>query len=152
MDVADLIRLHEGQKLQAYDDATDHFLTPGYQLKGHPTIGIGRALDTHGISAAEAENLFQADLQLAQAEAAGSLGFDNWNALDEVRQAALTDMAFDLGEGGLDGFKNMLAAIRASDWQRAHDECLARRGQVGPRENSDAKMLLTGQWPETAAA
>jgi hypothetical protein len=43
----------------------------------------------------------------------------------------------------------MLDAIRAADWQRAHDELLdsdyAR--QTKTRAQTNAKVLLTGEWP-----
>jgi hypothetical protein len=47
--IVDLI-VDEPLKLYVYDDATVMPLRPGYLLKSRLTIGIGRALDVHGIS------------------------------------------------------------------------------------------------------
>ena len=45
----------EGVRLRVYDDATGEPLHPGMTLKGHPSIGYGRALDVNGISLKESK-------------------------------------------------------------------------------------------------
>lgn len=52
-----MLRAEEGLRLTVYDDATGKPIKPGTLVKGHPTIGIGRALDVNGITEAEAEYL-----------------------------------------------------------------------------------------------
>lgn len=136
--VADLIKLHEGLRLTVYTDT-----------RGHPTIGYGRALDTHGISGTEAEYLLNNDLEAISHQAAGVVGDATWAMLNEPRRAALIDMAFNMGAARLEGFHNTLAAIRSGDWQAAHDQALrsAWALQVGERARRDAEILLTGEWP-----
>lgn len=47
----------EGKRNFVYDDATGHAIGPGTHCVGHPTIGVGRALDVHGISMSEGQLL-----------------------------------------------------------------------------------------------
>lgn len=95
----------------------------------------------------QAEQMFDIDYARALRGAEADYG-DQWEYLDEVRQAALTDMAFEMGKAGLGEFSHMLAACRAGYWQAAHDACLnsAYAKQVSSRANRTANMLLTGQW------
>lgn len=53
----------EGKRRFVYDDATGAPLSPGVLCKGHPTVGIGRALDVHGISVVEGQLLRANDIQ-----------------------------------------------------------------------------------------
>jgi lysozyme len=43
-------------------------------------------------------------------------------AMSEVREHALVNMCFNLGETKLRKFKKMNAAVRADDWEKAADE------------------------------
>ena len=93
--IAALVRLHEGLRLTVYDDATGEPIGPGATLIGHPTIGVGRALDVRGISAAEADALLVRDLDEAARELTEALP---WIArLDPVRRAVLIDMRHSAG-------------------------------------------------------
>lgn len=139
MSPEDYIKSNEGLRLKAYTDSL-----------GRITIGYGRCLDTEGITAIEAQYLFEHDLANATRGAIASLGAPAWMPLDEVRKTVLIDMCFQLGEYGVADFHNMLAAIRAGDWQRAHDEALNSRAahQTPQRWARHAEALLTGQWPK----
>jgi len=88
------------------------------------------------------------DYPNAQAWAASDVGAA-WSSLDTVRQAALVDMAYELGKNGLSQFHNMLSAVRQGLWESAHDACLASdyAEQVPGRAAGAAYMLLTGEWP-----
>lgn len=125
--LTDLAR-DEGIKLYAYDDATGLPLRPGYQLKGHPTIGIGRALDVHGISAAEAEQLANNDIDSIVKRLSLRLAW--FDALDDSRQRVLCNIAFNAGVDGLLKFKDTLAAVQAGNYLGASaclmDSWLAR--------------------------
>lgn len=110
------LRQDEGSDLVVYDDATGEVLRPGYTLKGHPTIGIGRCLDTHGISVAEQEMLLQNDLVRVTLE----LSQYAWYApLSDVRKGVVENMAFQMGSTGVNDFHNMIACIINEDWQGA---------------------------------
>ena len=44
--------------------------------------------------------------------------------MDDVRQGALVNMVFNLGKGGVEGFHNMIAAIKADNWDGAADQAM----------------------------
>jgi len=104
----------EGIRLAVYDDATGEPIKPGSHVVGHPTIGIGRALDTHGITEREANELLHNDILAVSAEIYKRLPWVEH--LDEVRQMVLASMAFQMGVEGLLGFHNTLAAIARGDY------------------------------------
>jgi lysozyme len=100
----DLIR-DEGTRLIAYDDATGLSIRPGVILKGHPTIGHGRSLDTNGITEEEALYLLTNDINRITAILSKYPWFVS---LDYTRQNAILNMAFNLGVTGLLEFQNMI--------------------------------------------
>jgi len=144
---SDLVRFHEGRRLYVYDDATGRGVGPGSTLEGHPTIGIGRALDVRGISDDEAEALFAADL----ADTSTALARERaWVLeLDPVRRAVLVDMAFNMGVRGLLGFRRALAALEIGDCETCAVEMLDSRwaDQVGRRATRLAATMRSGDWP-----
>lgn len=97
--------------------------------------------------------VFYNDYAVAQTAAAQVIGTSCWASLSEPRQAVLTDLAFNIGEARLAGFHYTLIAIRAKNWQMAHDELLdsAYAKQVKTRATTNATVLLTGNWPEASA-
>lgn len=105
---------HEGRVAHAYQD---HL--------GFWTIGIGRLIDARrggGLSNDEIDNLFTNDLNRTKHQLRRNLPwFDD--APDNVKQA-LCNMAFQLGVRGLLGFRRMLAAVAARDYETAHREAL----------------------------
>lgn len=155
MRAIDLIRAAEGTRLAAYDDATGEPVPMGGHCQGTLTIGCGHTgADVYPgdvISRDECERLLEQDTAIAMRAACGVLGLDDWSKLDAVRQAALVDMAYNIGQKRLAGFARMLHAVRTGDWQSAHDEALASAwaGQVGHRAQRDALILLTGEWPSS---
>lgn len=150
--VAELIEAHEGTRPFVYDDATGQQIVPGYTVIGHPTIGTGRALDTHGIDGEEAAALLKTDISYAEHALVGLLGWPqaSMSSLGEPRHAALVDMAFELGAAGLAKFTHMIAAVKAGDWETAAAEALASEwaAQVPARAKMDAEILRTGEWPK----
>lgn len=130
--VAELIR-DEGIRLKPYRCTA-----------GRLTIGCGRNLDDVGISEDEARVLLANDIEKCKAQLNKALPW--WVLLDDVRKRALINLCFNLGIGGLLGFKNTLAAIKAKDWPRASAGLLSSKWatQVGPRAQRIAKMMRTG--------
>ena len=100
-------------------------------------------------TAAQCKEQYAIRLAAAELQARADLGAGAWEVLDNVRRAALTDMAFNLGGAGLAHFPCMLAAIRAQSWQACHDACLNSQyaAQVPARARHNASIFLTGQWP-----
>ena len=131
-----IIIQHEGIRLKPYTDTT-----------GDTTIGIGRDLDSEGITQDEAMQLFNNDLAHCKAQ----LSQYNWyNNLDEVRQGVLIELVFNIGMSKFLLFKNMIADIKVSNYAKASSDLLDSlwAKQVGPgRANNMASRLLNGKYP-----
>ena len=112
--------------------------------ESHPTIGIGhKVLNTDAeadlsvhevheevseeecISEGRCYELFQQDVQIA-IDGCRQI-YDNWEELPQEAQHVLTNMCFQLGQGGLSKFKNFKIAIEDYQWQRASEEMLDSR-------------------------
>lgn len=130
-----LLRQDEALRLKAYRDS-----------RGILTIGWGRSLETKGISAEEAEYLFNNDIKDVEAQLKGALPWTQ--GLDEVRYAVIANMAYNLGIGGLLTFQKFLAAAEAGRWDEAAAEMLDSewRAQVKGRAVRLAKMMREGTW------
>lgn len=129
------LRRDEGLRLDLYEDTV-----------GKKTIGYGRNLSDTGISAQEAEYLLMADIARFTLLVRDKLP---WTAaLSTERQAVLINMAFNMGIAGLLGFKKMLAAVQAADYEQAANEMLASTWatQVGARATRLAEQMRTGLW------
>jgi lysozyme len=127
------LRAHEGLRLLPYTDTT-----------GHVSIGYGRNLTDCGISATEADFLLSNDIERVVRELHREIPW--WVSLDDVRQRVLVDLAFNVGIKGLLGFRRVLRALEARDYQGAADEMLFSTWatQVGPRALALAAMMATG--------
>lgn len=112
---------------------------------GHLTIGYGHNLE-NGISEKVALFILQEDL--SRAERAVKDAFPWWWKLDDARQFVLVDMAFNMGQAGLKGFKKMLAAIESGDFDKAAEEMLDSKygRQVVHRARLNAEIMKTGEW------
>ncbi|MCP4536925.1 MAG: glycoside hydrolase family protein, partial [Chloroflexi bacterium] len=110
---ADLIR-DEGLKLKPYTDTV-----------GKLTIGVGRNLDDVGITEDEADYLLGNDVNWAMDDLDRNVAW--WRDLPEGPARALVNMCFNMGWSRLSGFRNMLAALEAGDWQQAATEALDSR-------------------------
>lgn len=132
--VTSLIEMHEGVRLKPYRCTA-----------GRLTIGVGRNLDDVGISEGEAHMLLANDIAKVQRQL---MTLDWFNTLDEVRQAVLIDMAFNLGFAGLMTFKSMLGAVRVGDWKEAARQMVKSKwaDQVGSRALRLAQMMVSGKW------
>lgn len=166
MDGRTYTKQNEQLRLIAYDDATGkpvptdgegHYekpqgtITNGYGHTGSD-VWIGQK-----ISETQADAWFDQDYPEAENDAALLVGSKVWRELNDVRQVAITDMAFDLGGAGLSRFADMLKAVRVFDWKGAAGNVLGTpyEKEVGDRARSNAQMILTGNPPagfEVAAA
>ena len=125
----------EGESLKPYKDS-----------RGFWTIGIGRCLDTRGITHTEALFLLDDDIADFSKEIFEALP---WAAtLDDARLGVLVNLAFNLGLAGLLEFRNMLLAVRLAQWDKAAEHLLSSiyAEQVGDRAKRLAKQLTTGVW------
>ncbi len=142
--------LHEGLRLNPY-----------YCTKGKQTIGVGRNLDSnpiseeerkvigdweHGITKQCALYLLRNDIYRFENQLEQKISF--WKKLDNERQYALLDMAFNLGIGGLLQFKNMLYALKLGKFNLASQECLNSKyaKETKTRAKRIANLIRTGIW------
>ena len=134
----DQIKSDEGCVLHAYED---HL--------GYTTIGYGRLLDKRrggGISQDEADHLLQNDIDRKLSELRKK--YPHFDSLDDARKGVLLNMAFQMGVGGLMGFRNTLAKIKAGDYEGAASNMLKSKWarQTPNRANRMAEQMRTGQW------
>lgn len=129
----------EGYRKSAYQDSL-----------GFWTIGYGRLIDAGknaGLSKAEAAYLLDNDVY----ETIRDLTPYEWYVgQDDVRQAALANMAFNLGVEALaKEWPHFTAAMLARDYPLAASILTGSlwRKQVGPRADRIIHMIETGTWP-----
>lgn len=130
-----IIIQHEGLRLKPYKDTV-----------GKLTIGVGRNLDDRGISENEALFLLENDLYDCKIQLSKYSWYMN---LDTIRQGVLIELTFNIGISKVLSFKNMIEALKISDYVNASKELLDSlwAQQVGPnRSNNMANRLLTGQY------
>ena len=140
--------IHEGLRLQPY-----------FCSKKKLTIGVGRCLETnpltneeervlgdwrHGITKCGAMYLLKNDVNKIIKELRSKISF--FKTLDDERQYALIDMAFNIGIAGLLRFKKMLEALKNKDYRTASKECLNSKyaKDVGKRAERIANTIATG--------
>lgn len=138
VNVTELIKGHEGLRLKPY-----------LCTAGRTSIGYGRNLDDTGISEVEAEAMLLSDI--ANCRRLLAFNVPRFEQLDEVRQAALVDLCYNMGWMGLGRFRRFLAALDRSDWLAAANELRQSKwyGQVGHRAPRITAMVETGQWPHS---
>lgn len=148
-DARSLIRLHEGCRLDPYWDSL-----------GYPTQGWGRQMSLRqhvplslfpAISQQQADVWFDQDFQVAIRACQHIFGV-YFPSMGSARNAALVDMAFELGEQGLNGFHDLIQATFAGRWQQAADAAKASLWdrQVPERAEDDEALLRTGDWGSLA--
>jgi lysozyme len=134
------LAVDEGCVLHAYPDSL-----------GYLTIGFGRLIDKRrggGITRTEALLLLENDVERHWRELIHR--FPWVEGLDDVRQVALANLAFNLGIHGLAQFRNTLAAIERGDWPAAVQglrQSLWYRQVQKPRSDRILHMIGTGDYP-----
>lgn len=132
------LRRDEGEVLTAYPD---HL--------GYLTIGVGRMIDRRKggcISKDESAYLLNNDIAARDSGLRSRLSW--YGQLDEVRQAALLNMAFQIGVDGLLGFVRMLACVRDGRFAEAETHALQSKWatQTPARAKRVARQLASGEW------
>jgi lysozyme len=113
---------------------------------GKLTVGYGLNLEDRGVTEAEADYLLRSVVADVERNLVRRITF--WDRLDRVRQEVLIDMAYNMGVGGLLGFRKTLGHIEAGEYAEASTEMLVSRWatQVGRRANKLSHVMLTGSW------
>lgn len=133
---AELVR-DEALRLAAYQDSL-----------GYWTIGVGRLIDARkggGITVAEAMMLLSNDIDRIERDV--GLRWPWYARLDDVRQRVMINMAFNLGIGGLSGFKRTLGSVERGEYAKAAQEMMQSTWatQVKGRATRLARMMHSGQ-------
>ena len=133
----------EGRVTQTYPDP----ISKG----GEPwTIGVGHCGPEvrPGLVWTDAQIDAALDADIAKATAAVDSALPWAKALTEPRRAVLIGMAFQMGIGGLKGFKLTLAAVR--DGRYSHAAALMLNSlwakQTPKRAKTLARQMETGEW------
>ena len=132
-----LIENHEGRRKFVYTDTT-----------GHLTIGVGWNLDANGLPESIIDALLDYSIDVAKGDLDKLIPW--WKDLDEVRQAALIDLCFNLGYSRLAQFKNgTLELIRQGKYVEAGN--MLKKSlwykQVKRRGVRIVSMIQTGEYP-----
>ena len=125
----------EGRVLHAYADSL-----------GFLTIGIGRLIDKRkggGISNEEADYLKANDIRRIQSTL--DARYPWWRKLSPVRQRAMQNMAFQLGTGWPDVFKNTAALIQAGNFAEAGR---ALRQSLWHKQTPERSERVIRQWEQ----
>jgi len=159
--IEDQLILHEGLRLEPY-------ICPA----GYWTIGVGRNLESKGLTGTEQKFIFGRDdyskqeviellkkrgitkdealflLRRDIEDAVQDLkNFDWFEALDPIRRKVVIDMRYNLGPTRFRGFKKMIAALARGDYKAAATEMVdsAWYHQVGTRARRLVEMMRTGE-------
>ncbi|WPJ21201.1 endolysin [Klebsiella phage KP17] len=158
MDIFGMLRIDEGYDSKIYKDT-----------EGYWTIGIGHLLtkdsskslaisnldklvgrSTGGqITQAEAEVIFAKDVEKAiKGIVANATLSPVYNILDDVRRAALINMVFQMGVGGVAGFPASMKLLLAKKWDAAAKELANSRWyrQTPNRARRVIETMRTGTW------
>lgn len=150
---------NEGKRYQTYDDKTGETIAAngrgvhtGKELQGTLTIGVGHTGDDFKAgdiwSEFQVMTVFKLDYHKALEEAYELARSMPWQAMGIARQAVVTDMAFEMGKGGLSKFLRMWSAIKQSDWTTASLEiALSHLAAQSPvRVALNVAMMKLGEW------
>ena len=130
-----LIR-HEGMRLKPYEDV----------LTEDITIGVGRNLDSLGLSEDEVLYLLNNDIERCDKELLHN--FKWYPDLCRARQDAMINLCFNLGITRLLKFKKSLGYMAAGAFELAADEFLCSRWaeQVGNRAIEVTDLIRDGHY------
>ena len=129
---ANLVEMHEGRRQHVYRCTA-----------GKLTVGVGHNLEAKAMPDCVIDLLFACYLADAENDCKH---YKYFAGLNEVRQAALIDMSFQLGKSRLSAFKKMHANLNAGDYKGAARECLNSlyANQTPRRAQTIADLLERG--------
>lgn len=140
----DLVKFHEGCTLTAKPDAKGMWAIGWGHDIGAPQDGV----EAPTCSQDQADNWLDGDIALARERAKVAVG-SAWDALDDVRKAVFTDMAYEIGGAGLREFVQMIESTRGQRYAEAAQHGLQSlwAKEVPARARMDMDMLASGEWP-----
>ncbi|RMD45765.1 hypothetical protein D6829_01405 [Candidatus Pacearchaeota archaeon] len=154
--IKEMIKRHEGIRYRSYRDS-----------EGHRTIGIGfnlerkdarRRIEMMGYNFRDVfygrqkllkkdiEALFEEDFYGAEKVAKKFAG-NSWGYLNYSRRAVLIDMAYNLGQEKLYGFKKLRKALQKQNYEKAAEEMVDSKWyrQVKGRAKELVRMMRYGK-------
>jgi len=114
--------MNTNRLLRTIERHEDYRQLPYRCTAGYLTGGIGRNLETKGISYSEARFMLKNDLDECRWDLAGI--FQSFDSYPDHVQEVLMNMRFQLGSGGFRSFKRFIGAIKGWDFDRAQTEML----------------------------
>ena len=115
---------------------------------GYETIGVGRNISESGLglSKDEVEYLLKNDILRCRNELLGE--YDWFENLDSVRQEAMIDLSFNLGQTKLRTFVKALGHMADGNYEEAGREFYNSRWaeQVGDRSLEVCQMIGSGEY------
>lgn len=136
---------HESERLKPYLDCCGKYWRDcKCGVKGNLTLGIGRNLDSMGITVDESRYLVRNDIKRVSSELDKAIPW--WSGLAEARQRVLADMCFNMGITKLLGFHDTLNYTKAGDYVSAARSMLSSlwAKQTGRRADDDAGLMERG--------
>lgn len=134
----------EGYRPLLYDDADGKPITKGSTVRGFPTIGIGWNVSATPLSLPRARIVLGWQLgdiaDVLHQREPWVLG------LSDARQRAILELAFALGEGGLEQFDTFLSLMRAGNFDAAATDLANTKwaAQVGKRVVRICQQIRVG--------
>lgn len=150
MTTEEFIEKEESNVLKPYR-CSEGFLTVGrgYNMDASPLPAhMAAYLKEHGqITEEMSLELFRGKVKESRAAAMGILG-PVWTAMNEVRQAAVIAMVYQIGAKGFSAFHDTIKEIKAKRWGEAAYHALQSlwENQTEQRAHKTAIMLATGEW------
>ena len=146
----DMLKRHEGFRPGPYKDVGGMSVGYGFHLsRGNADaslrpLGLSASAILGGrqkVTRKQAETLMVADVE--EAISAARSRFRGFDTFPRPVQGVLVNMLYNMGSGGLDGFKKMRAAVERGDWGAAADEMLDSKwaGQVKDRATELAEIM-----------
>ena len=137
MRLVNMLKRHEGVRNKVY-------MCPA----GYETIGVGRNISESGLglSEDEVEYLLKNDILRCRNELLGE--YDWFENLDSVRQEAMIDLSFNLGQTKLRTFVKALGHMADGNYEEAGREFYNSRWaeQVGDRSLEVCQMIGSGEY------
>ncbi len=132
------IKGHESYKIAVYEDS-----------EGYLTVGIGHKIAVGDkMPEATLRSWFQADYASAKSDLAKFKRIFQPVSLGPVREAVLIGMFYQMGWSSVMGFRHMIEALEAGEWEKAADEILDSRwhnNHTPARAEEAAEMMRTGK-------
>ncbi len=119
-------------------------LYPYQCTQGYTSLGIGRNLQSRGITKDEALYMLKTDIEIITNEL--NANFPWWKDMSENRRLALADLAFNLGMPKLKAFKRCLAYMEEGKYAESAMELLDSNyaRQLPARSQRNADLIREG--------